>query len=298
MRELGETYELIFVDDGSRDASFSILAELAQQDPHVLAIKLSRNFGDQIARTAGLDHACGAAVITIDGDLQHPPELIPNLVREWEAGYQVVVGIRQFGEDEGVLKRWMSKAFHRVLRGLSNVDLTAATSDLRLLDRAALDALLTARERTRFLRGLAGWIGFSQTSVPFTSAPRHGGTTKYTWRRMIGLAIDAILAFSTLPIQAVVYLGGFVVLLGLGYAGYVVGGQWFFGWTAPDWAPLMVALLVLTGVQLIALGIVGEYVGRAYEEAKQRPLYIVEQLVRAETLDDKSTARHQETRTG
>ena len=284
MESLGDGYEVVFIDDGSSDGSFSLLVEIARRDPAVVVIKLSRNFGHQIALTAGLDYARGEAVITMDADLQHPPELIPRLVGEWQQGYQVVYGVRTFTEAEGLLKRWTSRTFYALLQRLSDTEISPAAPDFRLLDRAAVDTLRTVRERNRFLRGLVGWVGYRQKAVPFTEAARYGGVAKYSWRAMFRLAVDAIVSFSTVPLRLVTYLGLLVSLLSFVYAVYVLWARLFTDRAVPGWASITVALLTLAGAQLIGLGIIGEYIGRIYEESKQRPLYVIERVVRSETV--------------
>jgi dolichol-phosphate mannosyltransferase len=266
------TFEFIFVDDGSRDATSRLLYELARADPRVRGLRLSRNFGQQIATTAGLEHAAGDAVVIIDADLQDPPELIETMIARWQEGYHVAYAQRTERTGETAFKLWSAKVFYRLVEGIPN-----DTGDFRLMDRQVVDALLRMPERDRFLRGMVSWVGFRQIAVPYKRAARFAGTTGYSLVKMIGFAIDAIVSFSFAPLRLAVWTG--FVVLGLALCGIIYAVILrFFGdpslWVR-GWASVFVAILFMGGVQLISLGIIGEYVGRIYGEVKQRPLYFV-----------------------
>ncbi len=275
MEGLGEPWELVLVDDGSRDGSTKRIRELARQDPHVRPVIFARNFGHQIAVTAGLDYARGQAVIIMDADLQDPPEVIPDLVAKWREGYQVVYAVRAEREGETWFKKTTAALFYRLIYRITDVDIPLDTGDFRLLDRRVVEVLKTMRERHRFLRGMAAWVGFRQTGVKYKRAARHAGETKYPLRKMLKFAFDAITGFSYLPLQIATYLGFLSAGLSILAIPLVVvlrlaGSQAFYGQ-----ATTLIAVLFLGGVQLISLGILGEYVGRLYDEAKGRPLYVV-----------------------
>ena len=271
------TFEFIFVDDGSRDETSRLLCELARADPRVRGLRLSRNFGQQIATTAGLEHAAGDAVVIIDADLQDPPELIETMIARWREGYHVAYAQRTERTGETAFKLWSAKVFYRLVQGISPAAIPSDTGDFRLMDRQVVDALLRMPERDRFLRGMVSWVGFRQIAVPYKREARFAGTTGYSLVKMIRFAIDAIVSFSFAPLRLAVWTGFFVLglaLLGIIYAVILR----FFGdpslWVR-GWASIFVAILFMGGVQLISLGIIGEYVGRIYGEVKQRPLYFV-----------------------
>ncbi len=268
------TFELVLVNDGCSDATPELLDRMAAEDPRVRVIHLSRNFGHQAALTAGLEHAVGDVVAMIDADLQDPPELIPTMVARWEAGADVVYAVRKQREGETAFKLATASWFYKLFDKLAQVDLEPNSGDFRLLDRRALDALLTMTERSRFLRGMTVWVGFTQTAVPYERDARHAGETKYTLRKMLRFSLDAIASFSHVPLQLATYVG----LLSAGLAFFaipVVIGLHFAGSYLPGFGSLTIAILLLGGIQLIALGVIGEYVGRIYDEVKHRPLYIV-----------------------
>jgi glycosyltransferase involved in cell wall biosynthesis len=270
----GVDLELLLVDDGSTDGTPAALDGLAARDPRVRVITLSRNFGHQAALTAGLDHARGEAIVMIDGDLQDPPEVVPRMLDEWRRGSDVVYAVRSArpGETRGKLltARW----FYRLFSRLAQIDLRPDAGDFRLLDRRALEALLSMRERNRFLRGMTVWVGFRQSAVTYDRDPRYAGETKYTLRRMLRFALDAISSFSYVPLQAATVLGfvcSFVAFVAIPVAiGFKIAGQFVPGITT-----LLLVVLLLGGIQLITVGIIGEYLGRVYEEVKRRPLYVV-----------------------
>jgi polyisoprenyl-phosphate glycosyltransferase len=268
------TFELVLVNDGSTDATPELLDRMAAEDPRVRVVHLSRNFGHQAALTAGLEHAAGDVVAMIDADLQDPPELIPTMVARWEGGADVVYAVRRQREGETAFKLATASWFYKLFDKLAQVDLEPNSGDFRLLDRRALDALLTMTERSRFLRGMTVWVGFTQTAVPYERDARHAGETKYTLRKMLRFSLDAIASFSHVPLQLATYVG----LLSAGLAFFaipVVIGLHFAGSYLPGFGSLTIAILLLGGIQLIALGVIGEYVGRIYDEVKHRPLYIV-----------------------
>jgi dolichol-phosphate mannosyltransferase len=273
----GVDFELVLVDDGSTDSTPRLLAELAERDPRVKVVVLSRNFGYQAAVAAGIDHCRGDVVVTIDADLQDPPEVIPQLVAEWEAGADVVYAARQDRQGEGRLKlltaRWFSALFAR----LAELDIPTSVGDFRLLDRKAVDALRRMPERNRFMRGMTVWVGFRQSSVPYRREPRFKGTTRYRWRTLLRISLDAISSFSHVPLQLATLVGflvSFVAFLGLPY---VVVSRLLDVFVVEGLSTLLFAVLFLGGIQLITLGIIGEYISRIYDEVKQRPLYLVGQ---------------------
>ncbi|HTY95759.1 MAG TPA: glycosyltransferase family 2 protein [Solirubrobacteraceae bacterium] len=267
-------YELVLVNDGSADESGEILNRLARSDPRIRVIHLSRNFGHQAALTAGLEHAAGDAVAMIDADLQDPPELIPDMVARWSQGADVVYAVRQQREGETAFKLATAKWFYKLFDKLAQVDLEPNSGDFRLLDRAALDALLTMTERSRFLRGMTVWVGFNQTAVSYERDARTAGETKYTLRKMLRFSLDAITSFSHMPLQLATYAG--MLSAGVAFIAIpVVVLLRVLGSYLPGFGSITIAILLLGGIQLIALGVIGEYVGRIYDEVKHRPLYIV-----------------------
>lgn len=284
----GLSYELIFVDDGSVDETPARVAALAARRPQVRLLRLSRNFGHQAALLAGLEHARGRAVISMDGDLQHPPELLPELIRRWQDGFHVVQTIRREPVDDQAIKRAASIRFYRFLSRISHVRVTPGAADFRLLSREALAALLACQERCRFNRGLVQWIGFDYCEVAYDAARRHAGRTKYSWRAMLRLAGDAIFSFSSWPLRLAGLAGALVSVAALLYLLFVIVVSLIPGLTVPGWSSILASTLLIGGVQLIVLWILGEYVGRLYEEVKQRPIYIVREgatVSRRQTVD-------------
>jgi dolichol-phosphate mannosyltransferase len=268
------TFELVLVDDGSSDATPQLLDRLADQDPRVRVVHLSRNFGHQAALTAGLEHAIGDVVAMIDADLQDPPELIPTMIERWQQGSDVVYAVRKQREGETAFKLATASWFYKLFDKLAQVDLEPNSGDFRLLDRSALNALLAMTERSRFLRGMTVWVGFTQTAVPYERDARHAGETKYTLRKMLRFSLDAIASFSHLPLQLATYVG--MMSAGVAFIAIpVVIGLRLVDSYLPGFGSLTIAILLLGGIQLIALGVIGEYVGRIYDEVKHRPLYIV-----------------------
>lgn len=278
MQAEGEEWELILVDDGSTDGSTERILEVARRDQRVRPIVFARNFGHQIAVTAGLDYSRGQGVVIMDSDLQDPPELIPELVGKWREGYQVVYAVRSSREGETWFKRFTAAFFYRLINRITDVKIPVDTGDFRLLDREAADALCQMRERHRFPRGMAAWIGFRQIGVPYDREPRFAGKTKYPITKMLRLALNAITSFSYFPLQIAAYLGFFFAGLSALAIPFIIGlrlsgSQAFFGQ-----ATTLIVVLFLGGVQLISLGVLGEYIGRLYDEAKGRPLYVVRKL--------------------
>jgi dolichol-phosphate mannosyltransferase len=270
--------EIVLVDDGSRDGTLPLLRRLARQDPRVRYLSFSRNFGHQAALTAGLERARGDVVITLDSDLQHPPALIPALLARWREGHDVVVTLREDGPPGGPLKRLTSRVFFRLMRLLNEREVREAVSDYQLLSRKALDALLQMRETHRYLRGMVHWLGFPTASVTFRVAPREAGTSKFTFGRLSGFAVDALLSFSRVPLRLPLYLGAAVVLVGLACAAYgLAEAALARGPLEPGWVAVLSALHLIGGAILCSLGVVGEYVGRIYEQAKARPLYLLKE---------------------
>jgi len=270
----GLRFELVLVDDGSSDRTAAILSGLASNDPRVHVVYLSRNFGHQTALTAGLDHAHGDTVVMLDADLQDPPELIPRMLDHWRAGCDVVYAVRQEREGESRFKLATARWFYKLFDKLAQVDLVHNSGDFRLLDRRPLDALLSMRERNRFLRGMTVWVGYRQAAVPYDRDPRYAGETKYTLSRMLRFSLDAISSFSHRPLQLATLLGFIVSTLAF-IAIPVVIVLRILGSYLPGFSSITLAVLLLGGIQLIAIGIIGEYVGRIYDEVKGRPLYVV-----------------------
>jgi dolichol-phosphate mannosyltransferase len=275
MTATGETWELVLVDDGSTDGSTEQIRALAKEDTHVRPVIFARNFGHQIAITAGWDYARGQAVIIIDADLQDPPEVIPELIARWREGYEVVYAVRAEREGETWFKKATAALFYRLIYRITDVKIPVDTGDFRLMDRKVVDVLKTMHERHRFPRGMSAWVGFRQIGVPYKRAPRFAGKTKYPFKKMLKLALNAITSFSYFPLQLATYLGflsaGIAILaIPLVIITRLLGAQAFFGQ-----ASTLIAVLFLGGVQLISLGVLGEYIGRIYDEVKGRPLYIV-----------------------
>jgi len=272
-----ERFEFIYVDDGSRDETAALLHEMSLADERVKALRLSRNFGHQVATTAGLEHASGDAVVLMDADLQDPPEVIVQMYARWLEGYHVAYGQREERVGETWFKVWSAKTFYRLVNRMSPVPIPNDTGDFRLMDRAVVEALLRMPERDRFLRGMVSWVGFRQVAVPYRREARYAGESKFPLLKMVRFAADAVLSFSFTPLRLAVWSGFFVLGIALLGILYALALRFFFDpshWVR-GWASIFVAVLFMGGVQLISLGIIGEYVGRIYGEVKQRPLYFV-----------------------
>lgn len=295
MEPLGYSYELIFVDDGSSDDTAVILDRLTKRDTKVKAILLARNFGHQVALTCGLDYAKGDAVITMDGDLQHPPALLPLLLKKWEEGFEVVQTVRVDTAGVSWLKKATSNMFYRLINTMSDVHMVEGGSDFRLLDRKAVQTFQCFKEKARFIRGIIGDMGYRQAQVEFVAPGRFAGKSKFSPRKMLAFALDGITAYSKLPLRFAFYLGLLLGVLSFGLTLDVVYTKLFTTDVVPGWATIAVSTLTLGGVQLVGLGIIGEYIGRIFEEVKQRPLYWVsaelkhgaEELERNYCYDDK-----------
>lgn len=272
MEETGIAYELIYVDDGSHDRTNELICGLAEKDPHVRALTFARNFGHQIAITCGMDFARGDAVITMDGDMQHPPALIPTLIGKWKEGYDIVQTVRTATEDAGLIKKITSAGYYTMINSISKTPVLPGGSDFRLMDRKALDVFLKFREHSRFIRGIVGGLGFKTASVKFEAPARHAGVSKFNMRKMLHFAVDGILTNSTTPLRAAFYAGifagiaGIILILHVLYA-YLTGA------VVPGWTTLTILVSFFGAVNLVGLGIIGEYIGRIYEESKNRPLY-------------------------
>ncbi len=273
----GLGYELIFVNDGSQDQTQQILTELQLHDSHVRVLRLSRNFGHQIAVTAGLEQAGGDAVVLIDADLQDPPEVIPQMVERWREGNDVVYGIRIEREGEKKFKLWTAKVFYRLINRLSETKMPLDAGDFRLLDRKVVEVLKAMPERARFLRGMVSWAGFRQVSIAYDRAARHAGKSKYPLAKMVDFAMDGIISFSLVPLKLAIWTGFLAIWVAV--AGIIVAilDRLLEKDLTRGWASLFVAVLFMGGVQLVSLGIIGEYLGRIYTEVKRRPLYVVQE---------------------
>ncbi|MHB8247563.1 MAG: glycosyltransferase family 2 protein [Acidithiobacillus sp.] len=278
MNEIGEPWEMLCVNDGSRDDTLERLLALHREDPRVVVIDFSRKFGKEAALTAGLDHACGDVAIPLDADLQDPPKLIPELLAKWREGFEVVNAVRITRDGESWFKRSSAHLFYRVINRLSNVDIPPDTGDFRLISRPALEALKQLPERRRFMKGLFAWVGFRSTNVYYHREPRHAGKTKWNYWRLWNFAVEGITSFSQVPLQLASYLGFIVSFLALLYAVWLIIQTLVYGNSVKGYPSMMVTLLFLGGIQLMALGVIGEYLGRIYEESKQRPIYLVRQV--------------------
>jgi glycosyltransferase involved in cell wall biosynthesis len=274
-------FELILVDDGSTDGTPDVLEGLAERDPQVRVVLLSRNFGQEAAISAGLDHATGDVVATMDADLQDPPEVIPKLLARWREGADVVYAVREAREGEGRMKLATSTWFTRLFNRLAGLDINPGVGDFRLLDRRVVEVLRGMPERARFLRGLSVWVGYTQSSVAFRRDPRYAGRTSYSWRDMIRYSLDALTSFSRAPLHLATLMGFGVSFLAFLGVPYVIINR-ALGWYVEGVSTLLFAVLLLGGIQLITLGIVGEYISRIYDEVKRRPLYVVRDRINVE----------------
>jgi polyisoprenyl-phosphate glycosyltransferase len=276
------SFEIVFIDDGSTDDTLARIKALNQGDPRLRAVSFSRNFGKEIAIAAGLDHARGRAVVIMDADLQHPPELIETFVAKWREGYAMVYGQRVDRRADGPIRRGLTKVFYRLFRAFGETPLPEGAGDFRLLDRRAVDALRAMGERARFSKGLYAWIGFSSIGVPFEVAERAEGMSKFSFRKLFRFAFDGITSFSTLPLKLWTYIGAVISFFALCAAAYFLLKAVWNGDDAPGYASLIVSVMFFSGIQLISLGVIGEYIGRIFAEVKRRPLYIVGDTVGGE----------------
>jgi glycosyltransferase involved in cell wall biosynthesis len=280
LEQIPTNFEIIYVDDGSTDATPQVLRELQAYDSRVRVVRFSRNFGHQMAITAGLEHAAGDAVVIIDADLQDPPETMLDFFRKWQEGYDVVYGVRTEREGETAFKLWTAKLFYRFMTRLSDTQIPLDTGDFRLIDRRVLNVLLGMPERDRFVRGMVSWLGFSQVAVPYRREARVAGVTKFSFFKMLRFALDGIFSFSIVPLRVATWTGfitSFLAILGI----VLVSLEHFLGveGLVKGWTSTMFAVLFIGGVQLICMGIIGEYIGRIYGESKHRPLYVVREIL-------------------
>jgi dolichol-phosphate mannosyltransferase len=285
-------YELVYVDDGSRDRTALLLQQLQGGDRHVRVVQFSRNFGHQIAVTAGVEHARGNAVVLIDADLQDPPEVIHDMVSRWREGYDVAYGVRTDRPGEGAFKLATAKMFYRFINALSDTPIPLDAGDFRLMDRKVVDALGTMPERDRFVRGMVSWVGFRQIAVPYRRAQRFAGESKYPLFKMVRFALDGVTSFSIQPLRAAMYLGFIAAALAVVGIGYALALRLFTNNWVTGWTLMFIGELFLGGVQLLALGLIGEYVGRIYGEAKRRPLYLVQERLGFEQAEEPEQREH------
>jgi len=285
MDTIEDKYEIIFVNDGSRDKTLDILTSICEQDSNVKLIDFSRNFGHQLAITAGMDFAEGDTISVIDGDLQDPPELIPQMIKKWKEGYDVVYGKRLKRKGETFFKKFTAKMFYRFLNKMTDVDIPVDTGDFRLIDRRVCEALKQVNERNRYIRGLVSWLGFKQTFIEFNREERFAGVTKYPLKKMIKFATDAIISFSFKPLRLASYTGIMLSFFSFIYLLVVLYQKLFTDSPIAGWASTMAVSLFFNGIVLLMLGIIGEYIGRIYDEAKGRPLYLVKNTINIENKE-------------
>ncbi|MDR1559901.1 MAG: glycosyltransferase family 2 protein [Clostridiales bacterium] len=286
MKELNEPYELIFIDDGSRDNTARILAGICEEDKNVKLLRFSRNFGHMPAITAGMDYARGSAVLVIDADLQDPPELFPKMIEKWREGYDVVYGKRSERKGETAFKKLTAGMYYRFLRRMTDVDLPVDTGEFRLIDRKVCDVIKHIKEKNRYIRGLVSWVGFKQTAVEYVREKRFAGETKYPLGKMIKLAMNGITAFSYKPLKLATHLGLGISALSFLYLLIVLYQRLFTNSTAEGWASMVAIVLFSQGIVLIVLGLMGEYIGRIFEEIKDRPIYIIDEILNSEQVSD------------
>lgn len=279
MDELKESYEIILVNDGSSDSSLKIMREMHTRDPKIKVVDLSRNFGHQIAITAGTDYASGQAVIIMDADLQDSPEVLRQFIEKWKQGYHIIYGVREKREKETVFKTLTAKLFYRLFNKMTELEIPVDTGDFRLMDRKVVDAFMEIREKNRFVRGLTIWTGFNQTGITYHREQRHSGYTKYPLRKMIKFALDGIFSFSKKPLKIATYFGFTMAALSFTYLAYVLYIKYFTDKAIAGWSSLIFAILLIGSVQLICIGIIGEYIGRISDEVKNRPLYLTKETI-------------------
>jgi polyisoprenyl-phosphate glycosyltransferase len=291
LEKIAASFEVIFVDDGSRDATLAVLRRMHANDPRVKVVALSRNFGKEIAIAAGLDHVHGSATIIMDADLQHPPEMIRDFVAHWREGYKNVYGQHVDRTADSRLRRVLTRRFYKIFGAFGETELPPGAGDFRLLDRQAVHALRGMREKARFSKGLYAWIGFKSIGVPFDVAERMHGSSKFSYRKLTRFALDGLMSFSTLPLMVWTYVGTSISVISLASAAYFVFETMVFGVDVPGFASLIVSVTFLAGIQLLSLGVLGEYIGRIFAEVKGRPLYLVEEALGC-ARDDMADAHH------
>lgn len=275
---LNQDYEIVFVNDGSRDNTYEVLLNEANKDSNVKLVNLSRNFGKEAALTAGLEFSAGDVMVPIDVDLQDPPELIPTFVEKWREGFDVVNGLREDRSSDSAVKRQSANYFYRIFNVLSHMELPENVGDFRLLDKKVVEAILAMPERNRFLKGLFAWVGFKTTDVPYTRPPRAAGSTSWNYWKLWNFALDGIFSFSTLPLRIWTYAGVLLAAIGMLYGFFITVQTLIYGVQIPGYASLTVFVLFFSGIQILSLGILGEYVGRIFIEVKQRPQYLVREV--------------------
>ncbi len=284
MDQMGHPFEIVFVDDGSRDRTAAILEALATKSDNIRLVKLSRNFGKEAALTAGLSYSKGDAIIPMDCDLQDPPELIPELIKKWGQGFKVVHAVRRNRSTDSWLKRSTARSFYQLMSQITDVAIPNNCGDFRLMDRVVVDAILSFTERNRFMKGIMAAAGFRSTTVEYDRPERNAGQTKFNFWKLWNFALDGITAFSTVPLRVWTYIGAIIALFSFSYAGWIVFKTIYWGTVTPGFATLLSVMLFLGGVQLIGIGVLGEYLGRVVAETKRRPLFIVESLCGCEPV--------------
>jgi polyisoprenyl-phosphate glycosyltransferase len=275
IEKLKISFEVICINDGSRDDTLQKLYMLSKKDKRIKVLDLSRNFGKEIAMTAGIDYSTGNAVVPIDADLQDPPELIKDLYKKWKEGYEVVYAKRSIRKGESFIKKITAHFFYKIIQKMTNFNIPENTGDFRLMDRKVVNALNELRETHRFMKGLFSWVGFKHTAVTYDRDPRYAGTTKWNYFKLLNLAIEGVTSFSHIPLRIAMYLGFFVSITSFAYAIFIITKKFLYGDIVQGYASIMAVILFLGGIQLIAIGIIGEYVGRTYNESKRRPLYFI-----------------------
>lgn len=278
IKSISINYEIIFIDDGSTDSSLKKIRNLSNNNLHIKGISLSRNFGHQIALSAGLEHSKGDVVITMDADLQHPPEIIPKLIEKYKEGFDIVNTIRQETADSNFVKRLTSKGFYLLMNSLSDVRIEPAAADFRLMNRKTINEFLKFSEKDRFTRGLISWMGFNQAYINYSAPQRHSGISKYSLKKMFRFASDGLTSFSRKPLRISFYIGTSISIIGLIYSIYAIF-EHFQGKTQPGWTSILVSILIIGGIQLISIGIIGEYLYRVFNESKNRPLYLIKEYI-------------------
>jgi polyisoprenyl-phosphate glycosyltransferase len=279
LQSLDAAFEVVFVDDGSRDQSRTIMREIAAADPRFKLLSLSRNFGKEIAIAAGLDHVTGDAVVIIDADLQMPPELIPDMVAKWREGFATVYGERIDRHSDGPFRRWISGQFYKLFGRVADMSLQERAGDFRLMDRKVIEALRQMPERARFTKGLYAWVGYTATALPYDHVDRAAGTSQWGFRKLFSFGLDGLTSFSSLPLRLSTYTGLIISGLALVYALYFLIRTMFVGPDVPGFPSLIVSIMFFSGIQLISLGVIGEYVGRIFDEVKKRPLYLIDERI-------------------